>query len=200
MHESGIWDQRYDEVDDLTRARKLPSPQLAGSPDHATLDLNTLGSLGVELAGRWADVRDGTALFSGGLRNVCSLADLKMRRLLNGFDEWAAASGRDWEMGPPEQFPPVHVPASTRLRLDLRTGEITTVIWATGFRPDYSWLDIPVVDRKGRLEHEGGVLSPPGLYALGLPLLRRRRSTFIAGIEDDARAITGHLTKHVELA
>jgi putative flavoprotein involved in K+ transport len=193
MHHSGVWDQRYDEVDDLDRARRLPSPQLVGSPERGTLDLNALSDLGVELVGRLAAVRDGVALFSGGLRNVCALADLKMNRLLATFDEWARVQGREPDVGPPEQFPPTVVAASTRLRIDLRGGEIGSVVWATGFRPDYGWLDVPVVDPKGRLRHEGGVLDHPGLYALGLPLLRRRRSTFINGIEDDARAVTGHL-------
>ena len=83
MDASGVWDQRYDEVEDLTRARRLPSPQLVGTPERTTLDLNSLAAIGVELVGRWASVRDGRALFSGGLRNVCSLADLKLERLLD---------------------------------------------------------------------------------------------------------------------
>ena len=106
MDASGVWDQRYDEVDDLTRARRLPSPQLVGTPERSTLDLNALTALGVELVGRWAMVRDGRALFSGGLRNVFSLADLKMNRLLDTFDEWALTSGRDAEFGAPERFAP----------------------------------------------------------------------------------------------
>jgi putative flavoprotein involved in K+ transport len=195
MHVSGVWDQRYDEVDDLSRARRLPSPQLVGTPERATLDLNALTDLGVELVGRWAAVRDGAALFSGGLRNVCSLADLKMRRLLAGFDDWARATGRESEVGPIEEIAPTTVPAATRLRLDLTRGEIGSIVWSTGFRPDYGWLDVPVVDAKGRLRHEGGVLEPPGLYALGLPVLRRRRSSFINGIEGDARAVTDHLAR-----
>src|SRR5690349_13808060 len=151
---SGVWDQRYDEVEDLTRARRLPSPQLVGTPERTTLDLNALASMGVELVGRWAAVRDGSALFSGGLRNVFSLADLKMNRLLGTFDEWALTkraqtkraqtkraqtkraqtkraqtSGRDAEFCPPERFAPTRVPSSTRLRLDLGSGEIRSVVW-----------------------------------------------------------------------
>jgi putative flavoprotein involved in K+ transport len=194
MDASGLWDQRYDEVDDLTRARRLPAPQLVGTPERMTLDLNALASMGVELVGRWAAVRDGRALFSGGLRNVFSLADLKMERLLDTFDEWARAHGSAVEVGPPERFAPTRVPESTRLELDLRSGEIRTIVWATGFRPDYRWLDVPVVDAKGQLRHEGGVVGSPGLYALGLPVLRRRKSTFIHGIEDDAREVIDHLT------
>ncbi len=200
MDASGVWDQRYDEIDDLTRARRLPSPQLVGTPERATLDLNALTSMGVELVGRWAAVRDGRALFSGGLRNMFSLADLKMRRLLDTFDEWARANGRDAEVGPPERFAPTRVPESSRLQLDLASGEIRSIVWATGFRPDYGWLDVPVVDAKGRLNHDGGVVDSPGLYALGLPVLRRRKSSFIYGIEDDAREVIGHLAGHLAAA
>ena len=197
MDASGVWDQRYDEVEDLTRARRLPSPQLVGTPERTTLDLNALTSIGVELVGRWAAVRDGRALFSGGLRNMFSLADLKMRRLLDTFDEWALTSRCDAELGPPERYAPTRVPSSTRLQLDLGGGEIRAIVWATGFRPDYGWLDVPVVDAKGQLRHEGGVVDSPGLYALGLPVLRRRRSTFMCGIEDDAREVTGHLARYL---
>ncbi len=197
MDASGVWDERFDQVDDLTRARRLSSPQLVGTPERSTLDLNALTAMGVELVGRWAMVRDGQALFSGGLRNLFSLADLKMNRLLGTFDEWARTNGRDSEADPPERFEPTHVPSSTRLQLDLRSGEITTVVWATGFRPDYSWLDVPVVDNKGHLIHEGGVVDSPGLYALGLPVLRRRKSTFIHGIEDDAREVVDHLATYL---
>ncbi len=199
MDASGVWDQRYDELDDLTRARRLPSPQLVGTPERATLDLNALASMGVELVGRWAAVRDGRALFSGGLRNLFTLSDLKMRRLLDTFDEWALTAGTAGtagpgaEVGPPERFAPTLVPQASRLQLDLGSGEIRSIVWATGFRPDYSWLDVPVVDAKGQLRHEGGVVDSHGLYALGLPVLRRRKSTFIYGIEDDAREVVDHL-------
>jgi putative flavoprotein involved in K+ transport len=197
MDASGIWDQRYDEVDDLTRARRLPSPQLVGTRERTTLDLNALAALGIDFVGRWAAVRDGRALFSGGLRNVFSLADLKMERLLGTFDEWAQAQRYDAEVGPPERFAATRVPESARLQLDLGSGEIAAIVWATGFRPDYGWLDVPVVDAKGRLAHEGGVVSSPGLYALGLPVLRRRKSTFISGIEDDAREVIEHLARYL---
>ncbi len=193
MDASGVWDQRYDELEDLRRARQLPSPQLVGTPERVTLDLNALVAIGVELVGRCAAIRDGRALFSGGLRNVCSLADLKMRRLLGVFDEWARAERLDAEVGAPERGAPTEVARSPRLQLDLRRGEIGSIVWATGFRPDYRWLDVPVIDSKGSLRHDGGIVDSPGLYALGLPVLRRRRSTFIHGIEDDAREVIDHL-------
>ena len=198
MDVSGVWDQRYDEVDDLTRARGLPSPQLVGTPERATLDLNALTAMGVELVGRLAAVRDGRALFSGGLRNVCSLADLKLERLLDAYDEWGRTTGVDAEVSAPERLPPTEVPGSARLAIDLTSGEIRAIVWATGFRPEYGWLDVPVVDEKGRLRHDGGVVDTPGLYALGLPVLRRRKSTFIHGIEDDAREVIEHLDGHLD--
>ena len=197
MDASGVWNERYDEIDDLNRARGLPSPQLVGTPERATLDLNVLGGLGVELVGRWAAVRDGKALFSGGLRNQFALADLKMARLLDTFDEWASQNGRAGGMDSPERFDPTRVPESSRLTLDLTSGEIRSIVWATGFRPDYSWLDVPVLNRKGYLRHDGGVVDSPGLYAIGLPVLRRRKSSFIHGAEDDARDLTDHLAGYL---
>jgi putative flavoprotein involved in K+ transport len=193
MDASGVWDQRHDELEDLVRARRLPSPQLVGTPERTTLDLNALMASGVELVGRWASVRDGCALFSGGLRNVCSLADLKAERLLDSFDEWARGCGSELELEAPERLAPTR-PPSARWRIDLRGGEIRTIVWATGFRPDYRWLEVPVLGAKGELRHEGGVVTDsPGLYALGLPVLRRRRSTFLCGIEDDAREVIDEL-------
>lgn len=193
MDATGVWDQRHDEVDDLDRARRLPSPQLVGTPERRTLDLNTLIDAGVEVVGRWAAVRDGDALFSGGLRNLFALADLKLERLLDGFDGWAVQTGAADGRG--ERLPPTRTPARARWKLALGSGEIRTIVWATGYRPDYSWLDVPVVDAKGRLRHDGGVVDSPGLYALGLPVLRRRKSTFIHGIEDDSREVADHLVK-----
>jgi putative flavoprotein involved in K+ transport len=198
MDAAGIWNQRYDEIDDLTRARRLPSPQLVGTPERMTLDLNTLTSAGVRLVGRLAAIRDGRALFSGGLRNMFALADLKMERLLDAFDEWAVGHPPGGDVAAPERFAPTTVPASSRIDLDLRSGEITSIVWATGFHPDYRWLDVPVLDRKGHLVHDGGVVTDaPGLYAIGLPVLRRRKSTFIHGAEDDARDIVSHLAGYL---
>src|SRR4029077_18666332 len=134
---SGVWNQRYDQIDDLTRARRLPSPQLVGTPERTTLDLNAVAGIGVELVGRLSAVRDGRALFSGGLRNHFALADLKMDRLLDTFDDCARTHPRAADVAPPERFEPTPVPASSRLHLDLASAEIRSIIWATGFRPDY---------------------------------------------------------------
>jgi putative flavoprotein involved in K+ transport len=198
MDACGLANQRYSEIDDLDRARRLPSPQLVGTPDRRTLDINALRAAGVEIVGRLAAVRDGQALCSGGLRNQFALADLKMNRLLDTFDAWAQTADEDLAVGPPERFEPTRAPESSPLTLDFRKGRIRTIVWATGFRPDYSWLDVPVVDHKGHLRHDGGVVEAPGLYALGLPFLRRRKSSFIHGIEDDARELVDHLAGYLD--
>ncbi len=193
MDAVGVLDERYDQVDDLVRARRVPSPQLIGTPQHRTLDLNTLTAQGIRLAGRLAGVRDGRVLFSGGLRHVCDLADLKMNRLLDRIDQWIESNGCGEATQPGIRFEPTHTPRQNCLGLDLAGGEIRSVVWATGMHPDYRWLDVPVFDRRGGLKHDGGVVEAPGLYALGLPFLRRRKSTFIHGAEDDVRDLAQHL-------
>jgi putative flavoprotein involved in K+ transport len=198
MEAAGVLDERYDEVDDIVRARRVPSMQLAGSPERATFDLNALTELGVSLVGRLAGIKDGRAQFSGSLRNKCELADLKLGRLLDTIDESATANGLDDGRPPRHRFAPTVVPKSPPLDLDLTSGEIQTIIWATGYRPDYSWLDIPVVDRKGLLRHEGGVVESPGMYLIGAPFLRRRKSSFIDGARDDAQELVVELVAFLD--
>jgi len=77
MSVAGVLDERYDEVDDIVRARRVPSMQIAGTDERADFDLNALTSIGVRIVGRLAGMRDGVALFSGSLRNKCELADRK---------------------------------------------------------------------------------------------------------------------------
>ena len=186
--------ERYDQIDDLTRARHLPSPQLTGAPEAVTTDLNSLTAQGVRIVGRLGRINDRVAQFSGSLANTCKLADLKMNRFLNRADEWATASGLDRELPSPHRYPPTRVDPRTPLELDLTSGEITTVLWATGFRPDHSWLDIPVLDRAGRIRHDGGVVTgAPGLYVIGMPVLRTRASTYIHGAAADSGALACHL-------
>ena len=194
MERSGVWNQRYDEIDDLDARAPLPSPQLVGTPERTTLDLNTLGAAGVEIVGRLAAIRDGRALFSGGLRNQFALADLKMDRLLDTLRRVGAGSRSRRRRRP-----------SGTIRADAHAGVVAAVA-----RPR---------ERRDSLDRLGHRLSPrlqlaatcrssiaratcattaawcdaPGLYALGLPVLRRRKSTFIHGAEDDARDIVEHL-------
>lgn len=198
MDATGLLDERYDQVEDIVRARSLPSFQLAGTADRRNVDLNALTAIGVKLVGKLAGVREGRAQLSGSLRNVCELADLKLNRLLAMIDQWAAEHGLDGEVGAPHRPAPTCVEASPPLGLDFARSGIKTILWATGFRPDYSWLEVPVLDRKGNVRHDGGVVTEsPGLYVLGLPFLRRRKSSLIDGAGDDARELSAHLADHL---
>ncbi|MEO1677244.1 MAG: NAD(P)-binding domain-containing protein [Pseudomonadota bacterium] len=186
----GLFDTRYDQMDDIDRVRRTPSLTLAGGDPAETLDLNVLQEMGVEITGRLAAIRDGRALFSGSLPAVCKAADLKMARLLAQVERWLEGSGLSELISAPEAVAPTRVPDAPRLSADLpRFG---SVVWATGFRPDFSWLDMDAFDRKGGLIHDGGVVAP-GLFAMGLPAMRTRRSSHIDGALDDAAVLAADL-------
>jgi putative flavoprotein involved in K+ transport len=193
MDAIGRLDERYDEVEEILRARGVASPQLVGTPDRNTLDLNRLTDAGVELRGRLGAIRDGVALFSGGLGNHCALADQKLDRLLDEIDEWIDEHDVGGEMAPPERFDATRLPSDAPLMLDLAKSGTHAVVWATGFRPDLSFVDLPVFDGSGRLKHDGGVVDAPRVCYLGATFLRRRKSSFIHGAEDDTADLADHL-------
>jgi putative flavoprotein involved in K+ transport len=89
------------------------------------------------------------------------------------------------------------VPADLPLTLDFARADVRTVVWATGFRPDLSWLNLDVFDSAGRLRHDGGVVDAPGVYFLGGTFLRRRKSSFIHGAEDDTADLATHLCAYL---
>lgn len=197
MDAAGVLDERWDQIDDIIRARHVPSPQLVGSDDHRTVDLHSLRARGVRVVGRVGRIADGVAQFSGGLANTAKLADLKLDRLLDRFDEWASSSAVEG-LSEPTRSEPTVVDAAPTLSIDLADEGIRTIVWATGFRPDYSWLDVPVLDYKGRLPHAGGVVEKsPGLYVMGTSLLRRRRSTYIGGAGQDSLELAEHLAGYL---
>ena len=191
---AGVLDERWDEVDDLVRARHLPSPQLIGTAERRTIDLTELAALGVRIVGRIGRVHDGVAQFSGSLANTVALADLKLDRLLRRFDEWSRVAGVDADVGRPERFVRTTLPSPRPLATDLRSSEIRTVIWATGYRPDHRWLDAPVFDHRGRVAHDGGIVrGMPGLYIVGASLLTTRRSSYIDGARADSARIVDQI-------
>lgn len=197
MDAIGRLDERYDEVDDILKARKVASPQLVGTPERTTLDLNALTDSGVQLRGRLGTIRDGVAMFSGGLRNHCLLADQKLTRLLDEIDGWITTHDQDGDLDAPQRYEPTRVTPGTPLTLDLGRGQISSIVWATGFRPDLSWVDLPVFDSAGRLRHDGGVVEAPGVYLLGTTFLRRRRSSFIHGSAADTAELAAHLVAYL---
>ena len=132
MESIGRLDERYDETDEILKARKGASPQLIGTPERRSLDLNALTDVGVKIRGRLGAVRDGVAMFSGGLRNHCALADQKLTRLLDDIDEWIEKAGIEEEVEPPERYEPTRVEKGAPLTLDLTSGAVRTVVWRQG--------------------------------------------------------------------
>ncbi|MEM9570524.1 MAG: NAD(P)-binding domain-containing protein [Pseudomonadota bacterium] len=197
MDQTGILDMTLAEVDDIKRARGVPSLQLIGSPTKETISLNALQAIGVQIAGRVMGMTETDVQFSGSLPNVCSLADLKMNRLLKQIDEWIETHASNEMIEPSYRLRNTIVPKDPLLRLNLKQAGIETVIWATGFKPDYSWLNVPVLTPRGELRHDGGVVDAPGMYVLGLPFLRRRKSSLIDGVGDDARDLATHLSAYL---
>jgi putative flavoprotein involved in K+ transport len=167
---------------------------VVGSDDGREVDLHSLQGIGVQLVGRLMAIRDTTALCSGGLGSLVANADLKQARLLRRIDDWVNEHDMADLVGSAvEPSPTVLTQVPTELDLD----RFAAVIWATGFSPAYHWLDPRALDRRGRVDHDGGVARMPGLYLLGLPLLRRRRSNLLAGLGLDASELGHHLVEYL---
>jgi putative flavoprotein involved in K+ transport len=196
----GIFDETADDVVDLERARSQPSLQLVGSPDRQTLDLPALERRGVRLAGRLQSIEGARVRFADDLVAHTAAADARLARLIQRIDAFAAENALDGEVGPREPFEPFLWPTPAPAELDLRQAGIGSVVWATGYRREYPWLRVPVLDARGEIRHAGGVTAAPGLYVLGLYLLRRRKSSFIDGVGQDAMELAAHLAGHLRRA
>jgi putative flavoprotein involved in K+ transport len=196
----GVFDEPADEVFDLAISRGQPSLQIVGRPDRVNLDLPGLEERGVRLTGRLVGVEGSRIRLADDLVAHTAASDARLARLVQRIDVFAARTGLDAEVGPPEPFRPFLWPAPAPTQLDLRGEGITSVVWATGFRRRYPWLKVPVLDERGEIRHEGGVTAFPGLYVIGLYFLRRRKSSFIDGVGADALDLTAHLAAHLRRA
>ncbi len=186
----GVLAERADRVADLEASRAQPSLQLVGTPDRRTLDLDRLQASGVRLVGRVEGVTGPVVHLGDNLLEDATAADLKLLRLLQRIDDHIAEEGLDCPAG---ELPGLTRVPETPASLDLRAKGIGSVLWATGFRRSYPWLDVPVLDESGEIRHEGGITPCPGLYVMGLGFLRRRSSTFIDGQRFDAAELADHL-------
>ncbi len=195
MDAIGQLDERFDEVEDLTRARRLPSLQLIGSPEGRTLDLNALTDIGIEIVGKFLHVAGTRAQFSGGSSHLIANADLKQNRLLDRIDEFVSERGLSDELPEPTRPPRTRIGT---LPTELPLARFSSVVWATGYRPSLPWLDPAAFDRRGRLAHEGGRCEVPGLFLLGQPFMRRRKSSFIDGVGPDAIELAASLHDHLD--
>lgn len=191
---AGVVDETSADVSDLEAARRQPSLQLVGTPEGRSLDLGVLGELGVRLVGRAVGAAGDRVLLADDLAESVADADARLGRLLRRIDGHIARAG----VAAPPPEPVRSIPtAPGPIALDLRREGIRSVLWATGYRRSYPWLRVPVLDARGEIRHEGGVTPVPGLYVLGLQFLRRRKSSWIDGVGDDARELVEHLAGHL---
>ncbi len=133
-------------------------------------------------------------LFADYLILTTSAADIKMAEVLLRIDDFIASAGVGAETAEP--FEPTWPYAATApASVDLERDRIATVIWATGYRRSYPWLQVPVFDHRGEIAHEGGITADPGLYVLGMNFQRRRNSSFIDGVGSDARELAEEIAR-----
>jgi putative flavoprotein involved in K+ transport len=192
LETTGILDERTDRAFDLESARRQPSLQLVGTPDHQTIDLGLLQEEGVSLVGRLTDVNGSRVSFADDLPLSIDAAERKLDRILGRIDDFIEET--QIAADTPDRRAPIDVPKAP-VEIDLRGAGISTVLWATGYRRQYPWLRVPVLDVRGEIIHEGGLTPAPGLYALGLNFQRTRKSSFIDGVGHDAQALAAHITQ-----
>ena len=194
LDRAGILDATAESVFDVAASRQAPSFQLVGRPDHATLDLERLRRAGVVVAGRLTAIDGHRLHFDDDLVKTTAAADLKLANLLTRLDRVADSAALEGAVGEPEPFEPLWPSFVTGpSELHLEAAGIETVVWATGYQRTYPWLKIPLLDARGELLHHRGVTPCAGVYALGLPFQRTRKSAFIDGVGADARALTAHI-------
>ncbi len=181
----GSFDRTIDDVGDPHAARFEPSVQLVGRLDHRTLDLATLQSSGVRLVGRLTGVDGTRTTFADDLPATLHAADRQMANVLRRIDQAVDERGLGREVLEPTRPPRVTIGPPTT-SLDLTAEGITSVIWATGHRRPYEWLDLPILDRRGEIGQYRGVTRLPGAYVLGQRFQHFRNSNFIDGVGRDA--------------
>ncbi len=193
MDRAGIFDDLLTDMPDPQRATMQPSLQLVGRPDHASLDLGSLRDNGVQVVGRAVGVRDGSVHLADDLPDSLAAAQAKLQRVLRRIDTVADAMNAPAEAWPDALTGFGSPPAA----IDLAAQGIRTIVWATGFRRNYQWLKVPVLDAAGEIVQRGGRTPSPGLYVLGLPFMRRRKSSFLDGVGTDAQELAADLHQYL---
>jgi putative flavoprotein involved in K+ transport len=186
----GALNETADSARHLPAARNQPSMQLVGSDPPRDLDLPTLMQHGVRICGRLIEASGPRVWFADDLKRSVYAADEKLQRLLERIDRYIDANPALGCTETPQRPVPVDLSGlRSASSIDLAAEGISTVIWATGFRRDYSWLRVPVLDACGEILHTRGVTPAEGLYAMGLRFQHTRKSTFIDGVGADAEYI-----------
>jgi putative flavoprotein involved in K+ transport len=196
LESTGRLARTIDDVPDAAAARREPSLQLVGRPGEGgfvpDLDLAALQASGVRLAGRLDDLSASRARFRPDLADQVAAADARMHRFLDAVDDHVGRAGLTTEVLEPVRPRRLVVPAPLR-SLNLAREGIGTVLVATGYRPDYPWLRLPITGPDGFIRQERGVTAAPGVYVVGQRFQHRRDSGFIDGARHDARSVVQHL-------
>ena len=183
----GALDQTLAERPD---ARATPNPLVTGAAGGHTIDLREYLRQGVTLVGHLRGGGDGRLHFDDDVAAQVARGDEGMLAFARGADEWAQREGLG---SPPEDERVDRIPADplppTPSVLDLRARAITSIVWATGFRPDFGWVRLPVLDAAGDAAHREGFTARRGFYFLGLPWLSKLKSSVLCGVGEDAERI-----------
>jgi putative flavoprotein involved in K+ transport len=139
--------------------------------------------------------RNGVMSFAADLRENVARGDENLMALLDEADDYVARNGLDLLEDPDARKlgPYPECVTNPILELDLAKADIASIIWATGYTTDYSWLKVDAFDDRGRPKHQRGVSSEPGIYFLGLPWQSRRGSSFIWGVWHDAAYVADRI-------
>lgn len=170
---------------------------VSGAHGGRTVDLRRFAANGMILLGRAETFRDGRLMLADDLARNLALGDADYLAVLDEADAYVARNGLDLPKEPDARLIPPDPPCVLEpiRALDLAAAGITSVIWATGYACDHSWLKFGALDAAGRPRHQRGVSPEQGLYFLGLPWQTRRGSSFIWGVWHDARYIADHIAK-----
>jgi putative flavoprotein involved in K+ transport len=187
LRDIGWFDRTVDGLPPGARAG-LPNPQFTGSGGGRDLNVHTLAAEGVVLLGRLQGIQNGKLTFAPDLTQTLAWGDEQAASRLQSIDEHIRERGLDAPPADPPNYlrPVAELARESPMALDLAEAGITTVIWATGYRPDLSWVHLPVLDVAGYPVQRRGITATPGLYILGLDWLHSAKSGLFAGIAEDA--------------
>lgn len=180
------------------KVRKNANHYLTGRDGGRDIDLRKFASEGMSLYGRLRDFQDGKLLFANDLEANLDNADRVYNGICGLIDDHIARNAIDAPASP--HYTPVWRPADTPEELNLEQAGIGSIIWTTGFRSDWSWVELPVFDGSGYPTHQRGVTSMDGLYVLGLPWLHTWGSGRFVGVGRDAEYLSSHIANHLDAA
>jgi putative flavoprotein involved in K+ transport len=171
---------------------------VSGARGGETVDFRRLAARGMTLVGRTEALKDGVMAFAPDLASNIAHGDANYLSVLDEADLYIARNGIDLPMEPDARIflPDPDCVTNPIRELNLVEAGITSIIWATGFAADYSWLKVDAFDDKGKPKHQRGVSTEPGIYFLGLPWQSRRGSAFIWGVWHDAKFLADQISKH----